>query len=67
MSARIANNSTHAGAPPQPWEKQPRETPKRYEAFLVCMKMPISTRSIRASASEWRSSAAGAAYGVVEF
>jgi hypothetical protein len=43
MSARIPNNSTNAGAPPPPSEKQPGETPKRYEAFLVYMNMPIST------------------------
>ena len=35
MSARLANNSTNAGAPPQHWEKQPGKTPKRYEEFLV--------------------------------
>jgi hypothetical protein len=41
MRARIASNSTNAGAPPLPWEKQPGETPKRYEAFLVDSRLPL--------------------------
>ena len=51
MSARIANNSTNAGAPQQPWEKQPGGTPKPDESFPVYMNLPFSTRSIRAVAA----------------